>query len=117
MVKRHARCDGIGPDAASVRRRSIDLARSGDRCTRRGGKIEARTIIPASPADVIADDEHLWNLAARHRALSDVERTYLRRESPRAIVADFLVTDSTLSLLLEGEFELGIHGGLLVSIE
>jgi hypothetical protein len=32
--------DGIGPDAANVPRRSIDLARSGERSRRRDGKIE-----------------------------------------------------------------------------
>lgn len=37
VVKRQARAGGITPVAARVRRRSIDLARSGERCGRRGG--------------------------------------------------------------------------------
>src|SRR5271163_3869947 len=55
------------------------------------------------------------NLAAGHRTLADVKGADLRRERRCAIVTDFLVTNSTLGLLLQREFERRIHVSRLMS--
>jgi hypothetical protein len=54
------------------------------------------------------------DFAARHRAFADVERTDLRRERWRAILAYLLVTNSALGLLFKRKLELGIHERLQV---
>jgi hypothetical protein len=54
------------------------------------------------------------DFAVRHCALADVERTDLRRERWRTILADLLVTNCALGLLLKRQLELGIHESLLV---